>query len=281
MRVPCQRMDRTEISRFQEVTGRFRGGRPALESGPGALPEPRTDAPPERAALGAGSDLLARGAFTNPSGRCLTGMTNHTEDGVLVLADISGFTEFVTATELEHGPPMIAELLREVMRRLSPPLEIQEVEGDAVFAIAADRAVRPPAILLAALEEAFVAFRARQQELEADESCSCRACRSVGSLDLKIVAHHGRFLRQMVGDRRQAAGVNVVLAHRLLKNGLVGRRAYILLTEALLRWAALDPERHGLSSHTERYEHFGDVRYFVKDLRALEAWSEAVARSLA
>jgi len=73
-------------------------------------------------------------------------MKSHTEDGVLVLADISGFTEFVTATELEHGPPIIAELLGEVMRQISPPLEIQEVEGDAVFALGADRArARRPA----------------------------------------------------------------------------------------------------------------------------------------
>ena len=31
-------------------------------------------------------------------------MKTYTQDGVLVLADISGFTEFVTTTELEHGP---------------------------------------------------------------------------------------------------------------------------------------------------------------------------------
>ena len=116
------------------------------------------------------------------------------------------------------------------------------------------------------LEDAFVAFRNRQRELQADESCSCQACRSVGNLDLKIVAHHGRFLRQMVGDRSQAAGVNVVLAHRLLKNGLAGQRAYILLTDAALRWAGVSPTRAALTAHTERYEHFGDVRYFVKDL---------------
>jgi len=54
-------------------------------------------------------------------------MKSYTEDGALVLADISGFTAFVTATELEHGPPIIAVLLEEVMRQLSPPLEIQEV----------------------------------------------------------------------------------------------------------------------------------------------------------
>lgn len=195
-------------------------------------------------------------------------MKSHIEDGVLVLADISGFTAFVTATELEHGPPMIADLLGEVMRELSPPLEIQEVEGDAVFALAPERALVPPAILLDVLEDAFVAFRNRQRELQADDSCSCNACRNVGNLDLKIVAHHGRFLRQMVGDRSQAAGVSVVLAHRLLKNGLAGRRAYILLTDAALRWAGVNPQRAALTAHTERYEHFGDVRYFVKDLGA-------------
>jgi len=201
-------------------------------------------------------------------------MKSHTEDGALVLADISGFTAFVTATELEHGPPIIAELLGEVMRQLSPPLEIQEVEGDAVFALGPDRALVPPAILLDVLEDAFVAFRSRQRELQADESCSCNACRNVGSLDLKIVAHHGRFLRQMVGNRSQAAGVNVLLAHRLLKNGLAGRRAYILLTEAALRWAGVNPSRAGLIAHTERYEHFGDVRYFVRDLGPGSALSE-------
>jgi hypothetical protein len=183
------------------------------------------------------------------------GMNTHTEDGMLVLADVSGFTEFVTATELEHGPPIIADLLGEVMRRLSPPLEIQEVEGDAVFALGPDRILGPPGVLLHALEEAFVAFRNRRGKLAANDRCSCNACRSIGNLDLKIVAHHGRFLRQMVGDRTQAAGVNVILAHRLLKNGLVGRRAYVLFTEAALRWAGVDPDEAGLVPHTERYEH--------------------------
>lgn len=208
--------------------------------------------------------------FTARDLRGLTGMTHHAEDGVLVLADISGFTAFVTATELEHGPPIIGALLEEVMRRLSPPLEIQEVEGDAVFALGPDRAVVPPARLLDVLDGAFDAFRARRRELEADTSCSCKACRSVGALDLKIVAHHGRFLRQLVGDRRQVAGADVILAHRLLKNRLAPRRAYLLLTDAALRWLGLDPDRAGLVAHTEPYEHLGDVRYFVRDLELAE-----------
>jgi len=193
-------------------------------------------------------------------------MQPHIERGVLVLADISGFTEFVTATELEHGPPIIAALLEEVMSKLSPPLEIQEVEGDAVFALGSERLVDPPAGLIDMLEAAFVAFRQRQQEMQADDSCSCNVCSNISALDLKIVAHHGSFLRHAVGGRSQAAGMNVILAHRLLKNGLGAKRAYLMLTEAALRWIGLDPGRAGLVAHTERYEHLGDVRCYVKDL---------------
>ena len=193
-------------------------------------------------------------------------MTSHPEDGVLVLADISGFTAFVTATELEHGPPIIAALLEEVMGRLAPPLEIQEVEGDAVFALGPDRAVVPPVSLLDLLDGAYEAFRRRRGELQADGSCGCQACRNVWRLDLKIVAHHGRFLRHAVGGRGQVAGPDVILAHRLLKNRLAPRRAYLLLTEAALRWAGIDPARAGLVAHAERYEHLGDVRCFVKPL---------------
>ena len=210
-------------------------------------------------------------AFTAGTGRGLTSMKSDTDHGVLVLADISGFTAFVSGTELEHGPPIIAELLEAVMRRLSPPLEIQEVEGDAVFALGSDRVIAPPGRLLDVLDDAFVAFKVRQDELAADVSCACRACRSVSALEIKIVAHHGRFLRQMVGAHRQVAGIDVILAHQLLKNRWARGRAYLLLTEAALRWTGLDATRADLVAHTERYEHLGDVRCFVKDLGRVPA----------
>ena len=81
------------------------------------------------------------------------------ERGVLVLADISGFTAFVTAVELEHGPQIIGALLEAVMRRLAPPLEIQEIEGDAVFALGPEGALAPPAQLLDVFDSAFAAFK--------------------------------------------------------------------------------------------------------------------------
>jgi hypothetical protein len=207
-------------------------------------------------------------------------MTTSPEDGALVLADISGFTEFVTATELEHGPPIVAELLSEVIRHLAPPLEIQEVEGDAVFALGPDGDVVPER-LPDVLGRAYAAFRTRRHEMQANETCACNACANIGRLDLKIVAHHGRFLRQSVGGRAQVAGTDVILAHRLLKNGVTRTPAYLLVTDAALRWMRLDPLRDGLVAHRERYEHLGDVTMFVRDLAAREPAVPAHAASAA
>ena len=191
-----------------------------------------------------------------------------TQAGILVLADISGFTAFLTATELEHGPQIIGALLEAVMKRLSPPLEIQEVEGDAVFAVGPDGTFASPARFLDVLDSAFAAFKTLQRELAADESCACGACRSVDSLDLKVIAHHGRFLRHAVGGHAQIAGVDVVLAHRLLKNGVTAPRAYLLITDALLGWLRLDAGDLGLVARVESYEHLGEVRCFVRPLDA-------------
>jgi len=191
-----------------------------------------------------------------------------TQAGILVLADISGFTAFLTKTELEHGPQIIGALLETVMTRLSPPLEIQEVEGDAVFAVGPDDTLPVPSRFLDVLDSAFAAFKKLQGELAADESCACGACRSIDKLDLKVIAHRGRFLRHAVGGRAQIAGVDVVLAHRLLKNGVTTPRAYLLLTDAVLQWLGLDPSDIGLTARVESYEHLGDVRCFVRPLDA-------------
>jgi hypothetical protein len=193
-------------------------------------------------------------------------MNTRTDHGYLILADVSGFTAFVTTTELEHGSEIIATLLDEVIARLSPPLEIQEIEGDAVFALAGEdvQATRPD--LFEVLEAAFAAFKVRQQVLQADETCHCGACQRIGALDLKMVVHHGPFLRHTVAGRSRVTGTAVILAHRLLKNGLGRKGGYALVTEPVLRSLGIDGERAGLPAHTEWYEHLGDVRCYVRDL---------------
>jgi hypothetical protein len=189
-----------------------------------------------------------------------------TQHGFLVLADISGFTAFVTATELEHGPPIIAELLEEVIRRISPPLRIEGIEGDAVFALGVHGQVLPPASLLEVIQAGFAGFREKQRQLEADDRCACNACRGVGRLRLKAIGHYGTFLAQTVGGHAQTAGADVILAHRLLKNGVHPGAHYALLTRPAVDYMEVDPARLGFAAHTERFEYFGDVECFVGDL---------------
>jgi len=83
------------------------------------------------------------------------------------------------------------------------------------------------------VDDAFVAFKARRRVLAADESCSCRACRSVGSLDLKIIAHHGAFLRQTVADGHSSAVPRSSWSIGCSRM-VWARRRLLLLTEAAL-----------------------------------------------
>jgi hypothetical protein len=195
-------------------------------------------------------------------------MNGRTDRGYLILADVSGFTAFVTTTELEHGSEIIAALLDEVVGHLSPPLEIQEIEGDAIFALGGEASALPRTRLLGVLEEAFAAFKARQRAMQEAETCGCGACQRIGTLDLKMVVHHGPFLRHTVGGRNRVTGTAVILVHRLLKNGLGRAGGYALLTEPVLRSLGIDADEAGLPVHTEHYEHLGDVRCFVRTLES-------------
>jgi hypothetical protein len=135
-----------------------------------------------------------------------------------------------------------------------------------VFALAGAGADLPRSRLLEVLEGAFVAFKTRQREMQAAETCFCGACQQISTLDLKMVVHHGPFLRHTVGGRNRVTGTAVILVHRLLKNGLARTGGYALLTEPVLRSLGIDAEQARLPSHTERYEHLGDVRCFVREL---------------
>jgi Protein of unknown function (DUF2652) len=187
------------------------------------------------------------------------------DSGFLVLADISGFTAFVTATELEHGAEVTATLLAHVMEALAPPLEIQELEGDAVFALGSDRLGRPGVLVLEAFDRAFVAFGRQQRELSLDTSCACRACAGVLALRLKLIVHHGSFLRQTVGGRARVAGPDVILAHRFLKND-VASATYALFTSTAVGRIGIDPSATGMRPYTGSYAHFGEVEGYVVTL---------------
>jgi class 3 adenylate cyclase len=199
-------------------------------------------------------------------------MESMTKRGYLVLADLSGFTAFLTASELEHAHDILRELIDLVVRRLRTSFELVEVEGDAVYVYAAEPAVPTGEGLLEVLEQTYLAFRDLVDTIDRRSTCRCSACRSVGLLDLKFIVHFGEFILQAVAGGRKPLGSDVNLAHRLLKNsigGATGWKAYALFTQAALDRAGLA----GAAWHrqTETYDSLGAVHTHSLELHGRAA----------
>jgi len=62
-------------------------------------------------------------------------MENKPQRTVLLIADISGYTKFMTSkrTSLTHAQAIITKLMEAIIAEIRIPLHIIEVEGDAVF----------------------------------------------------------------------------------------------------------------------------------------------------
>ena len=192
--------------------------------------------------------------------------------GFLVVADVSGYTAFVTGSELEHAHEIVREVMSTLSAALEYTLQIVEYEGDAVLCCAPDGALRDPQLLLDVLEQAYMSFADHLFNAQRATTCTCRACRNISALDLKFIVHHGEFILERLDRGIRVSGPDVILVHRLMKNAVAertGLRAYLLLTEAALEQVGRPGE---FVPHEERYEHFGDVRCGVANLgTSLEA----------
>lgn len=154
----------------------------------------------------------------------------------LVLADISGYTRFLRAnrTSLLHASEAVSVLLESVIDGSSHPLVLNKIEGDAVL-LYADLGANPKAAARDVLRQArqlFAAFHRRAALLAVDRAaCPCDACRNVLNLRLKIIMHHGSVAFRPIRQFEEMTGEDVIIAHRLLKNTVVGDE-YLLMTES-------------------------------------------------
>jgi uncharacterized protein YndB with AHSA1/START domain len=190
------------------------------------------------------------------------------EPVLMVIADISGYTSYLAGTEIDHAQNVLQDLLETVVARLSPPLQLVEVEGDACFTYAPGGSVSGNQ-LLDTIDATYFAFRRRLRDITQATTCECNACMRIPSLDLKFVAHAGQAVHQRVFGREDLVGPDVVAVHRLLKNSVVeqhGWRAYALLSEACTRELGLDCPRLGMVEHVEHYDDIGDQHAFVEDM---------------
>ena len=178
------------------------------------------------------------------------------EQAFFFLPDISGFTSFVTTTEQVHSRHLISELLEVVIAENMLGLELQEIEGDAVFFLR-----RGPAPADAEIAEQarrmFIAFHTHLRIIERDTVCQCGACRTVSNLTLKFIAHAGAFESTSVAGRSSVHGSDVILAHRLMKTG-IPLREYLLMTGTEMS-SVSSSDWLEWNAYEEHIEHFGTV----------------------
>ena len=206
-----------------------------------------------------------------------TGAEARAGERYLLLADISGYTGFMSGVENEHGVDfsggvpaaygVLGDLLDAVVQGVEPDLALVKLEGDAVFAAApaagldghGDR-------LLQTIQTTYRSFiDARTRAIPANDHV-CIACPAVAHLDLKMVLHRGQSVRQSVGSGSDLLGPAVTVAHRLLKNTVrarIGARPYLFVTDAAA--AGLGVPDIGLA-HEEEYADAGRVQGRIVEL---------------
>ncbi len=151
---------------------------------------------------------------------------------LLFIPDISGFTQFVQNTEIEHSQHVISELLEVLINANTQGLQLAEIEGDALF-FYKENPIPSQEKLLAQIETMFTAFYSHLKILKKNRICTCNACATAPNLQLKIISHAGELQFIDVKGNRKPFGNAVIEAHRLLKNSIDSDN-YVLISNELV-----------------------------------------------
>jgi hypothetical protein len=191
------------------------------------------------------------------------------QQGFLLIADITGYTLYLSKSELEHAQGTLTALLELLIEQTRPPLVISRLAGDAVISYALRDNFLQGQTFVEMIENTYVAFRKALERLALNNTCECSACANVSALDLKFFVHYGTFGVQRLSAHDELVGSDVNLIHRLLKNRVIEKtraRAYALYSDVAIRQLAIEDISATMMPHTEEYEHLGEVKTWVQDM---------------
>ncbi len=207
-----------------------------------------------------------------------------TQFGYFLIADITGYTSFLSKSELDHAQQTLTALLNLLIQHTKPPLIISRLAGDAVISYGLRDNFFQGQTFVEMIEDTYVAFRQAIDLMVVNTTCRCNACANIHSLDLKFFIHYGAFGIQKLDNHDEMVGADVVVIHRLLKNHVTektGVRAYALYTDAAIRQLELDDICGTMTPHIEAYEHLGEVKTWIQDMHPIwQAKRDAVFLSI-
>lgn len=182
-------------------------------------------------------------------------------NATILIPDISGFTEFMTTTELSHSSRAIHMLIDAMLNAIGEEYEVSEIEGDAVLLIKKGPAPSKKEILGICLK-IFNAFHSQRMWMQQYTICPCGACKAIINLTLKFIVHYGPLVELKVGRFIKQSGMEMIVAHRLLKNS-IDSHEYLLMSEKLLKQVNDSAETADMvwGSAFEEYASIGKVGY--------------------
>src|SRR5882672_5322793 len=183
------------------------------------------------------------------------------ESATILIPDISGYTEFLTKTELVHSSHIINELLEAILAANRGEFVLSEVEGDALLLYHKGEPIDADTLVGQCLSM-FESFHTQLKIIERDSICHCGACQTASNLSLKFVAHHGVVQEIKVMQFTKCSGLDMVVAHRLMKNRIASDE-YVLATTSCFDCSSL-PQAPGALAwqrSNDEYPAIGTIEY--------------------
>ena len=191
------------------------------------------------------------------------------EDGLILIADITGYTAFLHESELEHAQDSLRDLLDLLIEQTRQPLTVSRLEGDSVISYALQGSFQQGQTFVEIIETTYLKFRQALELMILNTNCTCKACRNLPNLDLKFFVHYGTFLLEPLANYTELIGNDVNIIHRLTKNNITettGITAYVLYTQAAVEALGIEDIASLMTPHEESYEHVGLVELYVEDM---------------
>ena len=194
---------------------------------------------------------------------------SRTTSGHLLIADISGYTRYLTSSELEHAQEVLSSLMELLIDRSLPPLRVAGLRGDAVFSYGLAGLAQGGQTLVEMIEDTYVAFRRAIEQMVLNTTCQCNACANISTLDLKFLVHYGTFSISPLRGTDELVGSAVNELFRLLKNHITdatGIRAYTAYTVEAVEALGMDGFTTNLTRHTETYPDLDALTLWIQDM---------------
>ena len=192
------------------------------------------------------------------------------QKGFFVITDISGYTLYLSKSELDHANDILKSLFATQISHIKQPVKISNFQGDAILSYVLEKDILQKQTLIEMVEEIYYAFTRKKELIMFNTSCTCNACKNISGLDLKIFIHYGDFMVQELAGRKELLGSDVILAHRMMKNQVVeqtGVEAYALFTERAAESLELAEFCEDLKTYKDSYEHVDEVNMYVHCLK--------------